>query len=281
MLLLALACFGLIDTLTKLITLQVPVLMVMWVRFAIQAVVTSAVAFPLKGRAVLRTSSMPTQMLRGGLLLVINFLAITSLTLLPVGEFTAIAVTSPLLVTLLAARVLNEHVSWKRIVLVIGGFLGTLVIVRPGSESFTWILLMPVVMVILNAGFQLLTSKMSQTEESLTIHFYTVWFSAIATSLALFWIWTPIETLDTWLALFWIGLGGSIGHLMLVMAFERAGASVLMPYMYLQIGFGLWGGWWVFGHVPDALSFGGIALIAVCGFCGALLTRHEAQQKQR
>jgi drug/metabolite transporter (DMT)-like permease len=86
-----------------------------------------------------------------------------------VGEFTAIVLLTPLIVTLLAARMLHEKVSRLRVLLVAGGFVGTLAIVRPQGANFNWALLFPVGVVIANAGFQLLTSPMTRTEDSMTM----------------------------------------------------------------------------------------------------------------
>ena len=206
-------------------------------------------------------------------------LAFLSLKLLPVGEFTAIVMTVPLLVTLLSARMLGEHVSAQRVWLVCGGFLGTLIIVRPGTDVFGWSLLIPIALVLVNAAFQLLTSKMARTEDAMTTQFYTTWVGTALTSVPLYWFWVPIS--DTWvlLELILMGLSGSVGHFLLIMAFERSPAGTLMPYMYAQIGFAMLGGWWVFDHVPDHLSMIGIGLIALCGTAGALLTVYELRQK--
>jgi len=76
-----------------------------------------------------------------------------------------------------------------------------------------------------------------------------------------------------------MGLMGTIGHLFLIFAYQRAPASTLTPYLYAQIAFAMLGGWLVFAHVPDETSLVGMALIAVCGAAGAWLTvreRHEA-----
>jgi drug/metabolite transporter (DMT)-like permease len=129
-----------------------------------------------------------------------------------VGEFSAIVMTSPLVVTLLAQRLLGEHVSLKRVMLVIGGFIGVLLIVRPGSDAFSVYMFFPMVLVVLNAAFQLLTSKLSQTEKSLTIHFYSVWTGALLTTFLLFWGWTPVSEPLIWFELLLIGAAGAIGH---------------------------------------------------------------------
>ena len=279
LLLMALACFAVLDTTTKHATLVVPIVMAIWARYFFQALLITAVVLPLKGLAVLQTNHPRQQLTRGMLLAVVTGLAFSSLKFLPVGEFTAINMTSPLLVTLLAARTLGEHVSMQRVWLVCGGFVGTLIIVRPGTDMFGWSLLIPVALVMVNAAFQLLTSKMARTEDAMTTQFYTTWVGTALTSIPLFWFWVPVTETRVLLELVLMGVAGATGHFLLILAFERSPAGTLMPYMYTQIAFAMLGGWLVFDHVPDHVSVLGIGLIALCGTAGGLLTVHELRQK--
>jgi drug/metabolite transporter (DMT)-like permease len=279
LLLMAVACFAVLDTTTKRVTTVVPVLMAVWARYFFQALLTTAVVLPLKGLAVLQTQNPRQQLTRGVLLAAVTGLAFVSLKLLPVGEFTAIVMTVPLLVTLLAARMLGEHVSAQRVWLVCGGFVGTLLIVRPGTAVFGWSLLIPAALVVVNAAFQLLTSKMARTEEAMTTQFYTTWVGTALASIPLYWFWVPVTDTRVLLELVLMGVAGSVGHFLLIMAFERSPAGTLMPYMYAQIGFAMLGGWLVFDHMPDHLSMIGIGLIALCGTAGGLLTAYEIRQK--
>lgn len=279
LLLLALACFSFMDTFTKKVTASVPILMVIWTRYFIQALVTTVFIWPKTGRTVLITDRPWIQILRGSLLMLTTGLAVTSLQFLPVGEFSAIVMTTPLLVTLFAARWLGEHVSRTRVALVMGGFFGTLLIVRPGSDFFGWPMIFPLLLVVANTGFQLLTSKMAQTEKSMTTHFYSVWTGAVLSSLVLYWGWASIDDWQLWLEIISIAFAGALGHFLLIVAFEKSPAATLMPYMYLQIGLSMLGGWWLFGHVPDHWSVLGILSIAACGLAGATLTVIEARRK--
>jgi len=275
----ALACFAVLDTTTKRVTMVLPIMMAVWARYFFQALLITAVVLPLKGLAVLTTQNPRQQLARGVLLALVTGLAFSSLKFLPVGEFTAINMTAPLLVTLLAARTLGEHVSLQRVWLVCGGFVGTLIIVRPGTDVFGWPLLIPMALVIVNAAFQLLTSKMARTEDAMTTQFYTTWVGTALTSLPLFWFWVPVTEMRVLLELVLMGAAGATGHFLLILAFERSPAGALMPYMYAQIAFAMLGGWLVFDHVPDQLSVLGMGLIAVCGTAGGWLTVYELRKK--
>ena len=273
--LLATACFATLDTSTKLSTAAVPVIMGVWFRYVFQAVTMAAVLLPRHGLAVLRTAHPKYQILRGALLLVSSSLAFLSLRYMPMAEFTAIVLVVPLVVTLLAATQLKEQVSPLRWGLVAGGFAGTLIILRPGGDAFSWATLLPVGLVVTNAWFQVLTSKLAQTENPLTMNFYSGWVGALIASIALPFAWTALPSWHWWALLCLMGFMGTVGHFMLILAFQRAPASTLTPYLYAQIGFAMLGGWLVFSRVPDAVSLVGIGLIAICGAAGAWLTVKE------
>jgi drug/metabolite transporter (DMT)-like permease len=280
----AVACFAVLDTTTKRVTAEVPLLMAVWARNFFQAIFTSALVLPKQGLSVLKTNNLGLQIIRGLLMISVTVLAFASLGAMPVGEFTAIVMTTPLLVTLLAARLLGEHVSPLRVALVVGGFVGTAIIVRPGGGSVSWhswAMLLPLGMVLANTAFQLLTSKMTRTETTMTTQFYTSWVGTILSSIPLFWFWTAIDDPYMWGGLLLMGVAGATGHILMIMSFERSPAATLMPYMYLQIGFAMLGGWIMFDHIPDHWSLIGIGLIAACGTAGGVLTMVESRLRKR
>jgi drug/metabolite transporter (DMT)-like permease len=274
-LLAALACFATLDTTTKTIVYTLPLVTAVWARCVFQALLTTAYVLPQRGRAVLQTMHLRAQLVRGTLFTVVTYLAFSSLKFLPVAEFSAIAASAPLVVTLLAGTVLGERVSTARLLLVCGGLAGTLLIVRPSGSLFGWELLMPFALVFCNAAFQLLTRRISMHDNAMTTHFYTVWIAAIATTVLVIPLWEPVVGVHAWLMLGLIGTASAAGHLLLINAFQRSQAVALMPFMYAQIGFGMLGGWLVFGQVPDGVAMIGIACIVVCGVLGGFLARWE------
>jgi drug/metabolite transporter (DMT)-like permease len=271
----ATACFATLDTTTKVVSASVPVLMALWFRYFFQAVATTAAVLPLRGRAVLRTAHPKFQCLRGVLLLTSSLFSFFSLKYMPVGEFTAVVMITPLVITLMAATALKEKVSPLRWALVAGGFTGTMMIIRPSGEEFDWTLLLPLGLVASNAGFQTLTSKLAQTEDPMTMHFYTGWVGALLATLALPFVWTPLGSAWLWAGLVLMGAMGTVGHFLLILGYARTPAATLTPFLYAQIGFAMVGGWLVFSHVPDRWSLLGIGMIAVCGAAGAWLTVRE------
>ena len=276
----AVACFAVLDTTTKWVTgtQQVPLWTALWALFAIQAVLYAVLVVATGRLPLLRASHKGAQLLRGVLLLGVQTLVFLSLGLMPVGEFTAVAMTTPLLVTLLAGPLLGERVSWHRVLLVLGGFAGTLIIVRPGSGAVGWVLLVPLALVLVNAGYQLLTSWMTRSQDILVTLLCTSSVCLLLTSAMVVKSWAPPSDLHSLAGLLLMGVAASVGNLLFVRAFERSAAACLMPFMYLQIGFGVLGGVLVFSHVPDPTALLGIALIAGCGVAGAVLTLHESRQ---
>ena len=107
------------------------------------------------------------------------------------------------------------------------------------------------------------------------MHFYTGWIGTLLASVALPFAWTWLDSWTLWAGLGLMGLMGTVGHFMMILAYARAPASTLTPFLYAQIGFAMLGGWLAFSHVPDNWSQLGIAMIATCGAAGAWLAMRE------
>ncbi|MES2979559.1 MAG: DMT family transporter [Pseudomonadota bacterium] len=277
----AVGCFAALDTVTKYVTASVPLIMALWFRYFFQAVATSAAILPSRGLSILRTEHPKFQCLRGLLLLTSSFFAFLSLRYMPVAEFTSIVAIVPLVITLFAAINLGERVSLVRWLLVLGGFAGTLIIIRPGSSHFGWHILLPLVVVGTNSWFQILTSRLARTEDPITMHLYTGWVGTLAVSILLPFVWTQLDSWSLWALLVFMGAAATAGHFMLILAYGQAPAGTLTPYMYTQIGFAMIGGWLLFSHVPDRWSLAGMLIIAICGVIGAWLTSRESSVSRR
>jgi drug/metabolite transporter (DMT)-like permease len=271
----AVLCFSVLDLTVKWVASTVPLLTVLWVRFVIQAVSTTAFIAPQISWALLRTQHPKFQVLRGLLLLSTAMLAFVGLKYLPVGEFTAIVMITPLVVTAFTALVYKTRVSPLRWALVVGGFLGVLIIVRPWGHRFAWVDLLPLTWVAINTAFQLLTAQLARTEHPLTLHFYTGWVGALAITVIIPFAWVAPPDAQTWLFLLLIGLAGSFGHFLLILAYRKATALVVTPYLYAQIALAVLGGWLVFGHMPDGWALSGMALVILCGAVSAYVSIME------
>lgn len=272
LLLLAVACFATLDASAKYLSLGISVLTVIWFRYLFQALAMSAVVLPTRGWRSLQTTHPYLHLLRAALLLSTSMLGFFSVKYMPVGEFTAIIMLTPMVTTLLAATFLQEKVSALRWLLVAGGFCGALLVAQPGGASSGWVLLLPLGCTLANSLYQILTSRMARTEHAMTLNFYSGWGGALVLTAALPWIWQTPADGQTWALLCLTGATGTLGHFALGAAFGRAPAATLVPYLYAQIGFAMLAGWLVFAHVPGRLELAGIALIALCGTTAAWLS---------
>ena len=277
---LASACFATLDTTTKHVSASVSLLVALWLRYAFQAVVTTMIVWKGRGRRLFFTRHPRFQLARGLLLFISSLLAFFSLKYMPVGEFTAIVLMAPLVITLLAAWTLQEKVSRMRWALVVGGFLGTLVIIRPDSQHFDWAVVLPLILVVTNSGFQVLTGRLAQEKEDpITTHVLTGWTGTLLASAILPFVWVSPPDWVAWAQLCLMGLMATLGHFLLILAYARTPAATLTPYMYAQIGFAALGGWIVFSHIPDRWTLAGMGLVALCGALGAWLTLRESRMR--
>jgi drug/metabolite transporter (DMT)-like permease len=279
------ACFATMDTTTRWLGAFLPVLLMLWMRYAVHTVVMTGWLL-VDARKSFRTGHPRFQVLRGLLLLTSSALAFHGLQAMPVAEFTAIVMLTPLLVTLLAALMLKEHVSRLRWALVLGGFAGALIVIRPGSGLFGWAVLYPFAASLSNASFQVLSSRLAAHESPHTTNFYTGLTGVAVLSPLL--LMSPLDADGILLAtpalqlglLLAIGMLGTAGHLSLVLALGLARTATLMPFIYTQIAFAALVGWLVFGAVPDGWGWLGMAVIAACGAGGAWLNVRDATPRR-
>jgi drug/metabolite transporter (DMT)-like permease len=304
------ACFAALDNSVKYLGALMPLMFLLWWRYTFQALAIgtwmavdalrrpAAVGASLaSGAAVLgpvpgasrwdsfRTAHPRFQALRGLLLLVTSAFSFVGLRYMPVAEFTAINMLTPVGVTLLAGWVLHEQVSRLRWALVIGACIGALIVIRPGSGLFGWAVLFPVAGASTYASFQVLTRRLAALESPYTTHFYTGLTGMIAMTPLLWLIAGDIDqalrdaSAGQFGVLLAIGVLGTVGHLFLIVAFGLAPMSTLMPIFYVQIALAAGLGWLLFRTVPDTWGWIGMGVIAACGAASAWLNVRDAQQR--
>jgi drug/metabolite transporter (DMT)-like permease len=227
------------------------------------------------------------QIARGALLAFSSAMAFAALRRMPVAEFTAIVMLTPVIATLVARAWLKERISPLRWTLVVGGFVGALIVIRPGSGIVGWAALLPLAAAFANAAFQIMTSRFAPHEDPFTTNFYTgATGMAIATPILLASVADPLDTLMGAPALqvgalMAVAVLGTTGHLLLIMALGKAPASTLMPFQYVQLAVAALAGYIVFGVVPDGWGWIGMAIIGICGAASAWLNVRGAAAKQR
>lgn len=282
------ACFAVLDTTNKYLLGLLPVALVLFTRYAVQAF-AMGVWLGLgahRGGAGFATEHPRFQVVRGLLLLATSAFGMLALRFMPVAEFTAIVMLTPVVVTALSGWLLRERVSPLRWALVIGGMVGALIVIRPGSGLFGWAALLPFASVLCYAFFQVMTRRMTGLDSPYTTHFYTGLVGSLAVLLlALFAGGADLlavrdATPAQWALLLVAGVLGTAGHLMLIFAFGLAPTATLMPFLYLQLAFAAAVGWLVFRQMPDAWGFTGILVIGACGAASAWLNARESQARR-
>jgi drug/metabolite transporter (DMT)-like permease len=244
-------------------------------------------AYLLLSRRSFRSANPMFQIARGALLAFSSAMAFAALRRMPVAEFTAIVMLTPLIATLVARLWLKERISPLRWTLVVGGFVGALIVIRPGSGIVGWAALLPLAAAVSNAAFQTMTSRFAPHEDPFTTNFYTgATGMAIATPILLASVADPIDTLlgapaVQVGALFAVGALGTAGHLLLIIALGKAPASTLMPFQYVQLAVAALAGYLAFGVAPDGWSWLGMAIIGICGAASAWLNVRSAANSHR
>ncbi|MEM8812032.1 MAG: DMT family transporter [Pseudomonadota bacterium] len=210
---------------------------------------------------------------RGFLIALATLLFFTSLRVLPLAEAISIFFVSPLILTVLAAMLLGEPIGWRRILAVLVGFVGALIIVRPSYALFGWQAILPFCAAFAFAFYLILTRLLAREGDPVTIQFYAGVFGGLTMAIALLAggmasipILTPSwPTISQWALLALLGVIGTGAHVLVVHAFKRAPASILAPFQYLEIISATTLGFLVFGDFPDATTWIGISIIVASG----------------
>jgi len=265
----ALLCFALLDATSKHLTQTFSVPLLVWARYTFHFLVMAAFLAPSRRSRLFATRRPVLQVVRALLLVGVTGFAMAAFRIMPLAEATALLFVAPLFVALLAGPMLGEKVGPLRWAAVAAGFVGMLLIARPGGA------LVPEGIVFCLAGaacyalYQVQTRLLSPTEDTVTMLFYTALVGTVAMSLALPWIWDGLsDRWPDWLEAALIaslGILGGTGHFLLIAAYRHATASTLAPLGYVQLIWATLLGWLLYDALPDALSFAGMAVIAAAG----------------
>jgi drug/metabolite transporter (DMT)-like permease len=271
----AVACFALLDSIVKFLAVRYPVPLLVWARYAVQAAAMVLWLGPTLRMRLLRTSALRLQVGRGLILLASSLCFFSALRFLPLAEATAINYTTPTLVILLSVVVLKERMTLPRWAFVVAGSAGMLLIVRPGATILHGAALVALCGAGFYATFQIMTRKLSAEDPRVTL-FYSALCGTVVLSLVLPFLGLGADVPWTHVALIGLaGLLGTLGHFMFILAFQRAPASGLTPFTYMQIVWATLLGWLLFGQFPDAPALMGMAVIAASGL---LLAWHERRR---
>jgi drug/metabolite transporter (DMT)-like permease len=265
--------FAVLDTTSKYLSQTYPVPMVSWARYAFHVLLMAVFLLPSRGRMILRTRRPRLQVIRGVCLGLSSLIFFGALSLMPVAEASAIISIGPILVSVVAVYWLREQAPRGTWIALAVSFAGVLLIVRPGSALFTPAALLPVLAAVFSTGFTLATRKLAGIDEAVNTLFLGAIAALVLLSGLLPFYWKTPQTL--WHMLLFVATGalGAGGHYLLVLAYERANATTIAPFMYANIIAALAMGWLIFDTFPDAVALIGIGLIVSAGVGLAMLRR--------
>lgn len=261
----ALLCFSGLDTSAKWLNRTLDPLLVVWVRYAVSVVLVSIVVNPVTTPGLARTRRPWLQGARSILLLLSTALNFFALQYLQLTETLSIQFTTPLLVALFAGPVLGEWVGPRRMIAIAIGFLGVLVVVRPGFGGMHPAALLSVTGAFCYAFYNISTRLLAASDSSATTMFYSGLAGVIVMTPILPFVWKTPPDLLTWVLMLAVGGFGALGHWLLILAHARAPAAILSPFIYTQIIWMLALGYLVFGDLPDRWTIMGASIVIASG----------------
>jgi len=263
---LAMTCFAILNGMSKtLSTSGYPVIEVIWSRYFFAFILMMVMFLPRNGLRLFTYRRLDTQIVRGMLLFFSSYLFFHGVVYLPLATASSISLTSPIIVTALSSRLLGEKVGMHRWIAVGIGFIGALIVVRPGHADFDWHILLIVGSTICSSFYQLFSRRYGQAERpDASATMATIVGTLAATPFLPFeWV-TP--TSGWHLALF-VGMGimAGTGHYFLTIAYSQAPAAIVSPFNYTQIIGATIMGYAVFHDFPDMWTWIGAAVIIGSG----------------
>jgi drug/metabolite transporter (DMT)-like permease len=255
--------FSTSDAISKILGQRLPAIEISTVRYIV-FVVMAAVLCRQSGTKPWRTRVPGQQILRGAALVMSALCFIEALRHLPLADAASIGFVSPMLITALSVPMLREQVGIRRWSAIIVGFIGVLIVIRPGTGAFRpealWVLASSSSWAVASC----LTRKIAGTDTSQT----TITWSAV-TGLVICAVLAPFA----WVAPGWgelglcviLGILASTGQYLMVLAYRYAGAATLAPFSYVQLAWAVILGWLVWRTLPDAQTWAGTAIIVASG----------------
>jgi drug/metabolite transporter (DMT)-like permease len=254
-------------------------------RFAFQAVLAAIIIVPTTGLRSLRPAKLWGNLFRGFLMGVGGLCFYAAIKYMPLADAIAVFFVEPLMLTLLSAIVLKEHVGWRRWIAVATGFIGTLIVIQPSWELFGWVSVLPLVTAASFALYLMLNRRYGTADTPLVMQLYAGVGGTLTVLVALF-FGTALQVGDmifslpanalSWSLLLLMGVIATTGHQLITNASRLAPASLLAPFQYLEIVMAVLIGLLVFSEFPSASKWLGIAIIVASG---AYLIWRESQKR--
>ncbi|MAH82999.1 MAG: hypothetical protein CBB68_00585 [Rhodospirillaceae bacterium TMED8] len=252
------------DSFAKRLVLEVTINQVVWARFFFHTIALIICFGPIKFFQLSRTRNVKLQVVRSLLMIATAFLFFSGIGVIDLATAHSIFFLAPILVTVLSIPILGERIGIRRLFGVCSGFIGALLIIRPGYENFSAESFYFVGAAITAALYQLATRRLGHTDHAHTTLYYTAALGTIISSLVVWLDWQPVQ-LMSWGLMIALGTSAALGHFFLIKAFQMAPASALMPFTYSSLIWALILGYSIFNELPDQQTFFGAAIIIGSG----------------
>ena len=259
----AVFCFASMDATAKYLMKEIGPAQTIWARYTVQAVIVTVLILP-KINVYGRTNYPKLQFLRSVTLMMATTLFFFAFSRLGLAEASAIFNISPVLITLGAFLFLREQIGPRRLIGIIVSLLGALIIIRPGTGVFTIYALLPLGAAIFYSTYSLATRFVGTDESPWTSLFYSAIFGAICYSIYIAFYWNPMSSNAILLTII-IGLFGTAGHICLIRALTLGEASLVAPFIYINLLFTTTWGFVLFGNLPDFWTIVGALIIVAAG----------------
>jgi drug/metabolite transporter (DMT)-like permease len=252
------------DAISKLLASRYPVEQVLGIRQIVAIVPLLVFTHFFFGLRALRPVDTKGLVLRGILFCLATVLVIISVKHLPLPTVNSIGFSAPILVAALSLRTLKEPVNAFRWLAIAVGFAGVLLIVRPGTPSFAWILLVPICVAFTNGFRDIYTRHLTRTDSTIAILFWSFVVVLVFSLPTAPFTWIPVAAEDWWLFLL-SGCVYATAHFLMIEAFRFGNAAAIASYRYSGLIWSVLYGYLLWDHLPDIYVFLGAALIAIGG----------------
>ena len=261
----AIVLFCLMDLQAKYLGQTLHVTQIVWARYFGLFIILMALFAPGRGLGLVRSKRPVLQWIRSLLLLFCTVAFFLAIQFMPLADAVSISFLSPLLVTALSVPLLGEVVGKHRWGAVFVGFLGAMIIIRPGMGVMHWAAWLLLAVAFGYALYQITTRIVASQDDAIMSLFYTAFVGAgLVTAIVPFFWRNPVET-EHWLMLGALGAIGGLSHYMLIKAFEFAPVAVLAPISYTSLPWNTLFGYWVFGDLPDRWTVIGASILITTG----------------
>jgi len=262
--LLAWVMLPIMDGFAKYLSSDLPVLQITWARYFFTVAFTLPIMFFFFRKNLVWTDKPKLQLVRGLILLTANVCFFYSISIISLAKALTLAFIAPLIVTAFSPIFLGEKVGFRRWSAVIIGFIGSMVVIRPGFVEINLASLAALGTGVMYGFYLIITRKLSSSDNPLLTLLLTGVVGAIIISFVMPFVWIK-PTLNQWSMMAAIGIFACVGHLFIILSLKYADASKLAPFSYFEIVTNIIIGYYFFSDFPDKWTFLGLFIIILSG----------------